>query len=108
MKYSLLAMPYQHHKKKTPSSIHFDNAAEKEDRRTISSSSEAAFPLFVFDVLSAVAPALSFDELIARLARSPMGTASSGYGSISESTSVLGETGVSSEPDDARRGCAWL
>ena len=37
-----------------------------------------------------------------------MGTASSGYGSISESTRVLGETGVSSEPDDARRGCSWF
>jgi len=35
-----------------------------------------------------------------------MGTASSGYGSISESTSVFGETGMFSEP--ARRGTAWL
>ena len=36
-----------------------------------------------------------------------MGTAPSGYGSISESTMVFGETGVSPKPKDAQCGCAW-
>ena len=81
-KYSSLAMPYQNHKEKTPSSIpfRFFNATEKEYRRTISSSSAEAFALPTFGILSTVSPVLSLDELIARLARSPMGTASSGMG----------------------------
>jgi hypothetical protein len=49
-------------------------------------------------------PGASLDEM-ARLASSPMGTASSGYGSISDSTRVLGESGASPEPDEAGR--AW-
>jgi len=32
----------------------------------------------------------------------------SGYGSITESTRVFGETGVPSKPEDARIGCAWF
>jgi hypothetical protein len=44
----------------------------------------------------------SFDVLIARFASSPMRTASSAYGPIS-STRVFGE---SSEPNNARCGCA--
>ena len=32
----------------------------------------------------------------------------SGYGSISESTRVFGETGVPSKPEDTRSGCAWF
>ena len=97
-------------KKTTPSSVPFPccNATGKEYRRTISSSSAASFALPVSGRFVCVVPALSLDELIARLARSPIGTASSRYGSISESTRVLGETGVSSEPDDARRVCPWF
>jgi hypothetical protein len=69
--------------------------------RTTSSSSafSPSLPFFSEETGS------SFDVLIARFASSPMGTASSAYGSIS-STRVFGESGESSEPDDARRGCA--
>jgi hypothetical protein len=73
----------------------------QEYKRTTSSSSAVAFPLRVLSVATAL---VSVDEM-ARLASSPMGTASSGYWSISDSTRVLGESGASPEPDDAGR--AW-
>src|SRR6267142_1029040 len=102
-KYSLAATPYQRYQKQkfpiSPDPVRI----RKRYTRTTSSSSVELFALRVFSV---AAPAVSLDELIARFARSPMGTASSGYGSMSDSTRVFGETGVSSEPDDARRGCA--
>jgi hypothetical protein len=45
-----------------------------------------------------VIPGVSLDELVARFENNPMGTATSGYGSIFEG---LGEGGISPRHDDA-------
>src|SRR6267154_4305199 len=88
------------------SSVLFSLAGEllgkQEYKLTTSSSSAAAFPL---RILSAAAPGVSLDEM-ARVASSPMGTTLSGYGSISDSTRVSGESGAPPEPDDAGRASA--
>jgi len=84
MKYSLPAMPYHHHNKRYHhQSFYLVVMPQRKNRRTISSCSVAAFALPVPSVLSDIAPALSLNELIARLSRSPMVTASPGYGAIS-------------------------
>ena len=102
IKYVLLATPYQQHEGLiSPPLLAGELLRRQGYKRTTSSSSAAAFPL---RVLSAATPGVSLDEM-ARLASSPMGTASSGYGSISDSTRVFGERGASPEPDDAGR--AW-
>src|SRR5712671_5412902 len=96
MKYDLLATPCQ----KKRLSVGGNMLCRKEYPRTTSSSSAGVFS---FRVVSASVFVTSLDVLIARFARSPMGTASSGYGSMSDSTRVFGETGPSSEPDDGGR-----